>query len=339
MREAMFYECRKEKKISCQLCPFECLIQNGHLGRCRQRQNIDGKLYSLSYKNIASWSIDPIEKKPLYHFAPGSSTFSFGTFGCNWQCQFCCNWEISSTAPRKMQEMSPAAIVKAAIEAKCQGISYTFTEPTIFFELSYETAKLAKRKGLYNTWVTNGWTNLKPIQTIAPYLDAVSVNLKGSAQKNFLAKFSQVPDNQPIFESLKEYHKHGVHLEVTDLLAPGGGDSLQDVENLVIWIFENLGADTPLHFLKFFPAYLSHSTRTTPTHILKQAYHLAKSEGLKYVYLGNLPTRENNTYCPECGALLIEREAIGMKKNLTHNGQCPKCSNRICLNGLNWIES
>jgi len=329
MKEAMFYEKLKDKKVHCRLCAFNCVISDGEVGRCRVRKDIDGKLYSLVYDKVSTIVVNPIEKKPLYHFFPGSSCLSLSTVGCNWRCKFCCNWEISSAREIAGEKVTPEEIVKMAIENGCQGLSFTFTEPTIFYELSYETAKIAHKKGLYNTWVSNGYTNKEPIRKIAPYLDAVTIDFKGSGEEKFLKEFSDVPSNKPIYEALKEYKKVGVHIEITDLIVPQIGDSMEELKKLVKWIRENLGEETPFHILKFFPTYLVRDLPMTPIETLEKAYEIAKSEGLKYVYLGNLEGEKNNTYCPKCGKLLIVRAMMETLENKIKKGKCPFCGKEI----------
>ncbi|PJC00607.1 AmmeMemoRadiSam system radical SAM enzyme [bacterium (Candidatus Moisslbacteria) CG_4_9_14_0_8_um_filter_36_20] len=329
MKEAMFYEKLKDKKVHCRLCAFNCVISDGEVGRCRVRKDIDGKLYSLVYDKVSTIVVNPIEKKPLYHFFPGSSCLSLSTVGCNWRCKFCCNWEISSAGEIEGEKKTPEEIVKMAIENGCQGLSFTFTEPTIFYELSYETAKIAHKKGLYNTWVSNGYTNKEPIRKIAPYLDAVTIDFKGSGEEKFLKEFSDVPSNKPIYEALKEYKKVGVHIEITDLIVPQIGDSMEELKKLVKWIRENLGEETPFHILKFFPTYLVRDLPMTPIETLEKAYEIAKSEGLKYVYLGNLEGEKNNTYCPKCGKLLIVRAMMETLENKIKKSKCPFCGKLI----------
>jgi len=329
MKEAMFYEKLKDKKVHCRLCAFNCVISDGEVGRCRVRKDIDGKLYSLVYDKVSTIVVNPIEKKPLYHFCPGSSCLSLSTVGCNWRCKFCCNWEISSAREIAGEKVTPEEIVKMAIENGCQGLSFTFTEPTIFYELSYETAKIAHKKGLYNTWVSNGYTNKEPIRKIAPYLDAVTIDFKGSGEEKFLKEFSDVPSNKPIYEALKEYKKVGVHIEITDLIVPQIGDSMEELKKLVKWIRENLGEETPFHILKFFPTYLVRDLPMTPIETLEKAYEIAKSEGLKYVYLGNLEGEKNNTYCPKCGKLLIVRAMMETLENKIKKSKCPFCGKLI----------
>jgi len=337
MKEAMFYKKLAEAKVQCHLCAFNCVILEDKVGRCRVRKNINGKLYSLVYDQVNSAVVNPIEKKPLYHFAPGSSCLSISTVGCNWQCKFCCNWQISTATEIEGEKLTPQEIVKMAIDSDCQGISYTFTEPTIFYELSYETSRLAHQKGLYNTWVSNGYTNREPIKKIAPYLDAVTIDFKGSGEEKFLREFSNVASNKPIYKALKEYKKAGVHIEITDLIVPQIGDSMKELKKLVKWIKENLGEETPLHLLRFFPTYQLLNLPMTSMETLEKAYEIAKTQGLKYVYLGNLEGERNNTSCPKCKKLLIKRSLMKTLEYKVKNGKCPFCGEKINIRGEKWI--
>jgi len=350
MKEAMFYEKLEDQKTRCCLCAFNCLISENQTGRCRVRKNIKGKLYSLVYDKISTITVNPIEKKPLYNFAPGSQCLSICTVGCNWQCKFCCNWQISSAEeieaePRSElrsttggEKLSPKEIVAIAIKNNCQGISYTFTEPTIFYELAYETAKIARQKGLYNTWVSNGYTNPEPIANIAPYLDAVTIDFKGSGEKKFLKEFANVPSPLPIYRALLEYKKRKVHIEITNLLVSKKGDSMKEVKKLTKWIKENLGRETPIHFLKFFPTYQVLDLSPTPTKTLENAYQIAKDEGFQYVYLGNMEGEKNNTYCPKCGKLLIRRALMQTIEYKIKNNKCSFCDQSINIKGEEWIS-
>lgn len=340
MKEAMFWKELEDNKVQCSLCARNCIIPRGDCGFCKVRKNEGGKLYTLVYDKVSSAAPNRVEKKPLYNFAPGTMAFSYCTPGCNWRCLFCCNYILSQESKESKiegKEITPEELVKKAKSSNCEGISHTFTEPTIFYELSYEVAKLAHEQGLYNSWVTNGYTNVEPIKKIAPYLDAVTVDFKGSNDPEFLKKYSSVPSPEPIYRALKEYKKQGIHIEITDLLVPEVGDSMDKVKESVEWIKENLGEDTPLHFLRFFPNYKMSDFSPTPKETLEKAYEIAKDKGMKYVYLGNIGNSKNNTYCPECGELLIRRTRFGATKYYIRNGKCPECGEKINIKGINWI--
>jgi pyruvate formate lyase activating enzyme len=338
MKEAMFYKKLKDA-IKCETCARGCVIAEGQLGFCRVRKNIKGKLYSLTYGKICSAAIDPIEKKPLYMFAPGSHTLSISTVGCTFNCKFCCNYAISQGWNEVTgEEFTPEAVVELAKNQSCEGISYTYTEPTVQLEFAYETAKIASEKGLYNMFVTNGYTTPKAIKKISKYLNAATVDFKGSANPEFYKKFSLVPRVEPIFDALLAYKKNKVYVEITDLLIPKVGDNLDDFKKLCKWVVDNLGDETPLHILQFFPTFKMLDLPRTPLTTLEKAYDIAKKEGLKYVYLGNVSHRKENTYCPNCGTLAIERTILGVNKfSLKKDLKCLKCGNKIPIFGSKWI--
>ncbi|MFW6070896.1 MAG: AmmeMemoRadiSam system radical SAM enzyme [Candidatus Bipolaricaulota bacterium] len=336
MKEALFYEELEEDTVRCKLCPWNCEIENGQRGVCGVRENRGGKLYSLSYDNLTSATPDPVEKKPLYNFAPGTSTYSIATPGCNWKCQFCQNWQISQ-GPIKGKPISPEEIVEAAKESGASGISYTYSEPTIFYELAYETAKLAHEEGMYNTFVTNGYTNREPIREIAPYLDAVTVDFKGSGDEDFLRDFAGVQSVEPVYEAIKEYHEQGLHLEITDLIVPEIGDSEDKTKELVEWIVEELGRDVPVHFLRFYPANEIQDLPPTEVKKLKRTKEIAETAGLNYVYLGNV-RGNTDIICPDCGRTLVSRSIRRTRSIDLDEGRCPGCGTEVNVAGLEWIE-
>jgi len=335
----MFYKKLKNNTVQCELCARECKVLEGKTGFCRTRKNIKGKLYSLTYGKLCSVAIDPIEKKPLYQFAPGSHTLSISTVGCNLRCSFCCNWQISQEWKEITgEEFTPHSVVDLAKSHNCEGISYTYVEPTIFWEFAYDTAKVASKAGLYGMFVTNGYTRPEAIKEISKYLDAATVDFKGSANPEFYKKFSLVPKVEPIFDALLAYKENKVYIEVTDLIIPKIGDKLEDVKKLCKWILENLGEETPFHILQFFPTYKLLDLPRTPVEVLEKAYEIAKKEGLKYVYLGNVGHKLENTYCPNCGNLVIERTILGVTKFLLKKDlKCSKCGNKIPILGVKWI--
>ncbi len=335
LKEAMLYEIIGKNIVRCNLCSRRCIINENQLGFCKVRKNINGKLYSLVYGKVISAAIDPIEKKPLFHFHPGSSVFSIATIGCNFRCKFCDNWVISQEEEVYGKNLSPNKIIELALKYKCQGISYTYTEPTIFFEYAHDIAKIAKEKGLFNTFVTNGYMTPEAVKTIAPYLDAVTVDFKGSANPKFYKEMSMVPSVEPIFESLIEMKRNGIFIEITNLIVPKYGDSMEDLRKLVRWIIDNLGPETPFHILRFHPDYQLIDVPSTPIEILEKAWRIALDEGLYYVYIGNVPGHKaENTYCPECGELLIERHGFSILTwNLTNENKCPKCNSKINVIG------
>jgi len=338
MKEAMFYKKLKDA-VKCGTCARGCTIAEGQVGFCRVRKNIKGKLYSLVYGKLCSVAVDPIEKKPLYMFAPGSHTLSISTVGCVFNCKFCCNYEISQEWNEIVgEEFTPKTLVDLAKSYNCQGISYTYTEPTVQIEFAYDTAKLASKENLYNMFVTNGYTTPEAIRKISKYLNAVTVDFKGSANPEFYKKFSLVPKVEPIFDALLAYKENKVYIEITDLIVPKYGDNLEDVKKLCRWIVENLGENTPFHILQFFPTYKLLDLPRTPLETLEKAYDIAKKEGMKYVYLGNVSHKLENSFCSNCNTLLIERTIAGvMDFKLKVDCKCPKCGEIFPIEGKKWV--
>jgi pyruvate formate lyase activating enzyme len=335
LHEAILYEKQPENKVKCCLCARRCLINDGSTGFCLVRKNQAGTLYTLNYGKAVSMGVDPIGKKPLSHFNPGALVMSVAAAGCNFRCQFCDNWMISQDHEVAGRPLSPEQIVKSAQESKCQGISYTYTEPTIFMEYALDTAKLARQAGLFNTFVTNGYQTPEAVKTIAPYLDAATVDFKGGADPEFYKTFSAVPKVEAIFEALKEFHLNGVHLEITNLIVPKVGDSMEKIKALCEWIRDNLGRDTPLHLLRFHPEYKMTNLQATKVEDLEKAYVIAKETGLNYVYLGNVAGHATeNTYCPNCNTAVIKRFSFEITEwNLTADMNCPVCGRHIPIIG------
>ncbi len=325
---------KKEKdKVRCYLCPRKCLIPKGKTGFCWARKNIDNKLYSLVYARPSSIGIDPIEKKPFYHFHPGTNTLSFATVGCNFRCKFCCNWEISQAKIEQIapKEVLPSEIIKIAERNRVQGIAYTYIEPTIFFEYAFDTAKIAKPKGFYNVFVTNGYAMEKPLKDIKPYLDAAVIDFKGNNEK-FYREFTMA-ELEEVKKGALRYKQIGVHIEITNLIVPGLNDNFDELRDFAMWIKEKFGKDTPYHILRFFPTPKMTEPQPTSFEILKKIYDISKEEGLNYVYIGNISdAKYNNTYCPNCGKLLIERMFMQTTQmNLTKDKKCPNCGTKISI--------
>jgi pyruvate formate lyase activating enzyme len=335
LHEAMLYEKLKDKKTRCNLCARRCLISDGGTGFCLVRKNEGGTLYSLVYSKAISACVDPITKKPLSHFNPGALVMSIATVGCNFRCQFCDNWMISQEKEISGKNFPPEDVVKATRENNCQGISYTYTEPTIFMEYAYDTARLAHHVGFFNTFVTNGYMTPEAVKTIAPYLDAATVDFKGGADPDFYKTISAVPSVEPIYEALKELRRYGVHLEITNLVVPKVGDSIEKIKELATWIKENLGKATPLHLLRFHPDYKLTTIPSTPIETLEKAYLAAKNVGLDYAYIGNVPGHPaENTYCPNCNELVIKRYSFEITRwNLTKDMRCPVCGHEVPIKG------
>lgn len=336
--EAMLYERIKENIVKCRLCNQKCTIKDGRRGICGVRENRGGTLETLVYDRIIARHIDPIEKKPLFHFYPGSFSYSIGTAGCNFHCTFCQNADIAHMPKAHSgdipgQPFTPEQMVDEAVRSNCKSISYTYTEPTIFFELAMATGKLAHEKGLKNVFVTNGYMSTEALETIAPYLDAANVDLKAFTDEFYKNQCSA--KLAPVIESLRTMKKLGIFIEVTTLVIPGLNDSAGEVEMLAGFIAEELGTDTPWHVSRFHPTYKLTDRPATSVSKLKEARQIGIDQGLKYVYTGNVPgLGTENTLCPGCGKAVIERSGFAEVKNRVVNHQCPDCGSKITGVGL-----
>ncbi len=335
LHDAMLYQKAEKNRVKCNLCARKCLINEGETGYCTVRKNEKGTLFSLVYAKAISACVDPITKKPLAHFNPGALVMSIATIGCNFRCQFCDNWTISQGKEIAGHHLPPEEIVKTARDKGCQGISYTYTEPTIFFEYAYDTAKLARQVGFFNTFVTNGYMTTDAVKTIAPYLDAATVDFKGGADPDFYKSVCSVPSVEPIFEALKEMRRNDIHIEITNLIVPKTGDSIEKIKQLASWIKDVLGKDTPFHLLRFHPDYQLTTVPATSVEALEKSYVAAKNVGLNYVYIGNVPGHPaENTYCPGCNELVIKRYSFEITKwNVTKDMRCPVCGHEIPIKG------
>lgn len=316
----MFWK-KVNNKVMCILCPRNCVIKENSIGICGVRKNINNKLFSLVYEFPCSIAIDPIEKKPLFHFKPGSITLSIATVGCNLFCKHCQNIEISHPEKIFGNHVSIKKLVDMSINV--DGFAWTYTEPTVFFEYFYNTAKLTKNTNKFHVWVTNGYTSMVAIKKSSKFLNAVNVDYKGDE------KFYKDVCNahlEPVHQSLLEYKKQHVFIEVTNLIIPNYNDKDDVILEMVLWIKEHLGKNTPLHFSRYFPYHLMHEP-PTPRETLEKAYNIAKDH-LNYVYIGNISTDKENTYCHNCNELLIERHGFSVVKCIEHN-RCPYCGVRI----------
>jgi len=330
LKEALFYQKLDHKTVQCQLCPRRCIIPNGRRGFCGIRENRDGTLYTLSYAKAVAIHIDPIEKKPLFHFLPSSTAFSLATAGCNLKCKFCQNWEISQAKPEEVEYnyIEPIELVKKVKASGCPTIAYTYTEPTIFYEYMLATAKLAKSAGIKNIMHSNGYINEEPLKALAKYLDAANIDLKGFSD-DYYSKMTE-GTLEPVLKSLKILKEEGVHLELTNLVLSGYNDDPDSIIKMCLWIKENLGPDTPLHFSRFFPMYKLMHLNPTPAETLEKARQIALDCGLKYVYIGNLAGHPaENTYCPKCKKILIERRGYFIVQNNIKDGKCKFCGEKI----------
>lgn len=330
MKEALFYKKLKDKNVQCMLCPRKCVIAQGKRGFCRVRENKDGKLFSVVYARPCTEAVDPIEKKPLFHFLPGSMAYSIATPGCNLACKHCQNWSISQVMPEEVpcHEAKPEDVVERALQADCESISYTYIEPTIFYEYILDIAKLARKKGLKNTMVTNGFINQEPLKELYKYIDAANIDLKGFTEEFYKNVCSA--QLKPVLEAIKTMKKMNVWIEITNLIIPTLNDDMNKIKEMCEWIVKNLGNDVPLHFSRFFPYYKLMHLPPTPIETLTKAYDIAVKTGIKYVYVGNIITdKYENTHCPKCKKLLIERTAFFVKQNNIENNKCKFCKEKI----------
>jgi pyruvate formate lyase activating enzyme len=330
MKEARFYQ-SKNGKVQCTLCPHYCIINDGKTGSCKVRKNMGGKLISENYEQVCSMHSDPIEKKPLYHFYPGRNILSVGTVGCNLHCKFCQNWEISQTGADfsvPLKTYPAIDIVEKALEDKDNiGIAYTYNEPTIWYEYMLEISKKAREKGLKNVMVTNGFINPEPLKELMKYMDAFGVDLK--AFTNDFYQDLTSAKLEPVLNSIKQIKAAGKHLEITNLVITNRNDNPEDFKKMVDWIVDEIGKDTVLHISKYFPTYKM-SEIATPDKTLLGFYEVAKQK-LDYVYLGNMRSgKGQNTYCPNCKSLVIERSGYFTDTNgLKANGNCINCNKSI----------
>ena len=333
MIEARLWTPLKKDMVQCRLCNHYCMIKPGHRGQCGVRENQGGTLYALNYGKVAAQNLDPVEKKPLYHFQPGTRTFSFATMGCNLTCTFCQNWSLSQP-PRASgrisgQETSPEQLVAEALRLEADSISYTYSEPTIFFELMQDTARLAHKKGLKNIMVSNGYMSRECLEELGPLIDAINVDLKC-----FTEAFYQDISGahlKPVLNNLKQIkHELKWWLEVTTLLIPGRNDSAEELDHLTDFLAREIGMDTPWHISRFHPDYQMTDAPPTSGDSLETAYAMGKSKGLQYVYIGNMPgSNKQNTLCPGCNRELINRSGFAVISSGISNGKCSHCGTTI----------
>ncbi|CAN2049759.1 pyruvate formate lyase activating enzyme [Candidatus Magnetomoraceae bacterium gMMP-13] len=328
--EGYFYKKLSEKKVNCGICPNRCVLSPGDRSVCRSRVNINGTLYSLTYGNPCAIHVDPIEKKPLYHFKPQSRAFSIATTGCNFRCLNCQNWEISQAKPHEVRhkELFPKDVVKMAIKTKSDSIAYTYSEATTFFEYMIDTAKQARENKIYNLWISNGYINPTPLKELCKVLDAANVNLKSFS--NAIYKKLNGGRLKPVLRTFKILHEMGIHFELTNLVVPNYVDDENMFKEMCGWILQNLGPDYPMHILRFFPQYKLDRLSPTPVSVLVRFRDIAMQEGINYVYLGNVPGHEaNNTYCHNCKKLLIERKGYNIPVYNLDENKCKFCKTKI----------
>ncbi len=322
--QAKYYEKLPGDMVRCNLCPNRCILSEGQVGLCNVRKNIKGELYSLSYGQLASANVDPIEKKPLFHFLPGSQAFSIATPGCNLRCLFCQNWQIAQVMPGEIKtiEASPEEVVDKALASGAKSIAFTYSEPVIFYEYMLDIAKLAQRKDIRTVMISAGYIEEEPLRELCQYMNAIKIDLK-AFKDSFYKKFTG-GHLDTILDSLKIIKEEGVWLEIVNLLIPGENDSEEEVREMSKWIKENLGPDVPVHFSRFHPDYKLRNLPPTPIESLKRARRVALEEGLKYVYTGNILDPEGSTtYCPDTGEPAIVRNGFFVTTNNLQGGKCP----------------
>ena len=335
VREAENWEKLEGKKVRCLNCPHHCVLSPGERGFCRVRENRNGKLYTLVYGNPCAVHIDPIEKKPLFHFLPGTTALSIATAGCNFRCKYCQNWRISQYPPEETEnyEFSPRDVVNLTLSRMvpydCYTIAYTYTEPSVFYEYMYDTCVLAEEYGIKNIYHSNGFLEEKPLRKLTKVLHGANIDLKFFTDELY-RKISSVR-LEPALRTLKILKEEGVHLEITNLVVPTLNDKDDMIKKMCGWIIENLGDEVPVHFSRFFPTHRLRNLPPTPLETVEHAREIAKKEGLKFVYLGNVPAGHEgeNTYCPGCGKLLIRRLRYLVTENHIKNGKCPYCGEKI----------
>jgi pyruvate formate lyase activating enzyme len=327
--EAYLYEPLEDSKVKCNLCSHRCIIKAGRRGKCSVRENQAGKLHTLVYGKVIARHVDPIEKKPLFHFLPGTLSYSIATVGCNFRCRFCQNADIAQMPTDHKgiimgDSVTPQEVVDAAEKAGCRSISYTYTEPTVFFELAYDTAKIAFEHRIRNVFVTNGYMTAEALEMINPYLDAANVDLKAFTNKYYKelcgARLKHVQ------KTLKRMKSLGIFVEVTTLIVPGLNDDQAELKDLAYFIAHDLGAETPWHISRFHPTYKLTDRAPTPVKTLATAREIGLAAGLKYVYTGNVPGNAGeNTFCYSCGEMVIERWGFQVAKLRIKDGQCTRC--------------
>ena len=328
-RESPYY-LQTAKGVKCQICPNNCILKEDQEGPCRTHVVKENKLYSIAFGNPCSVHVDPIEKKPLFHYLPATRSYSIATAGCTFACLNCQNWEISQQSPKFTTnvDMMPAKVVEEALKANCKSIAYTYSEPIAFYEYTFETAKLARAKGIKNLLISNGYVNEKPLRDLCKYIDAANINLKSFSEEIY--QKLNGGSLQPILNTLQIMKEEGVWLEITNLIVPNWTDMPEMIKEMCDWLAKNDFHDTPLHFSRFFPLYKLTSLPYTPLAILDKARAIAMNSGIKYVYIGNVPaTLAENTYCPGCKKVIIERKGFTILTNNIQNSNCKFCGTKI----------
>lgn len=334
IREARLYEALPSEKVRCLACAHRCLVLPGRCGICGVRENRGGKLYTLVYGHAVAAEVDPIEKKPLYHFYPGCRAYSIATAGCNFHCRFCQNWAISQVRrPAKLPgfPLPPEIVVEEAVATGCRAVAYTYTEPTVFIEYALDTARLARREGLVNVFVTNGYYTAEALEEMVPLIDAANVDLK-SFRDAYYRKVCGAT-LAPVAESIELSVRRGLWIEVTTLVVPGLNDSADELRDIARFL-ARIDGDIPWHISRFFPAYRLTEIAPTPLATLKRAREIGREEGLNHVYVGNVPGEPENTLCPGCQTTLLVRFDLRLIEDRLKEGACPRCGRRLAGVGL-----
>ncbi|MBE0524013.1 MAG: AmmeMemoRadiSam system radical SAM enzyme [Methanosarcinales archaeon] len=331
--KASLFNRLEDKKVECHVCAHECTIKSGKRGICGVRENRNGTLFTLIYNTVSSEAVDPIEKKPLYNFLPGTLSYSQGTIGCNFRCSHCQNWTISQATIDQAytKELTPEQSVARALKSGSASISWTYNEPTIWHEFTYDSAKLAHEAGLKTIYVTNGYITEEALRDISPYLDAFRVDIK--AFKDEFYRQVCGAHLQPVLDSSVVARELGIHIEVINLIIPGKNDNPDEIKALIEWVRDNLGPRTPIHFTRFYPMYKMDDLVPTPVETLENAWKMAKDAGIEYPYVGNVTGHQyENTFCPNCRTLLIDRSGYTVVKNvITEDKKCPNCGYDISV--------
>jgi pyruvate formate lyase activating enzyme len=331
-RESYFYTVTP-RGVKCGVCPNACTLRPGETSQCHNRVNYNNKLYSIAYGNPCAVHIDPIEKKPLFHFLPKTTAYSIATAGCNFACLNCQNWDISQTSPKETKNMDlmPEKVVSECIRNNCTSIAYTYSEPISFYEYVFDTAKLAHESGIKNVFISNGYINAEPLTKLAPYLDAANINLKSFSNDIYLKLNSGTL--QPVLDTLKLLKEKKVWLEITNLVVPSWTDDFEMIKKMCGWLVSNGFADFPLHFNRFFPMYKLTQLPATPINTLLKAKKIAEDAGCNYVYMGNVPEiGSENTICPSCKKIIIERKGYSILQKNIQSGKCTFC--KTSINGV-----
>jgi pyruvate formate lyase activating enzyme len=326
IREARFYEKLPYKKIKCKLCPRECVIDDRERGYCGVRENRGGTYYTLVYSRVCSAHIDPIEKKPLFHFAPGTLAFSVATAGCNVNCKMCQNWDISQVRPEQVRNtnLPPRQVAALARQSGCASIAYTYSEPVVFWEYVLDTADAGHAAGVKSAVVTGGYIQQEPLKQLCAQVDAIKVDLKAFSDKFYKEVVNG--ELKPVLQALVTIRKHGAWNEIVYLVVPGLNDADAEFQGLARWVKAELGSDVPLHFTRFYPNYLLKNLPPTPLATLERAKAIADAEGIHYVYIGNVPGHPaENTWCPKCRRVVVERAGFVVKTMRIKQGKCPDC--------------